>query len=496
MTPPSESQQRWILVVGTMLATMLYSIDATIVNVALPQLQGSLQATQDQVAWVLTSYIVVSAIATPLSGWMGTRYGLRPMMLTCVAGFTIISMLCGLATSLSEMVAFRMLQGAFGAALVPLSQVVLLQEFPREQHGRVTAFWGMGVLIGPVIGPVLGGLLTDSLSWRWAFYINMPVGIFAFLALLVATPARRCDAHRPFDLLGFILLSLAVGLFQLMLDRGQTLDWFDSTEIIAEAFFSVVCLYMFVVHSMTKAHPFVDMQLFRSRNFVVTLVVMFALGMSVFSAGVLLPSFLQQLQGYSATQAGALTAARGITAMIAMLVAGRLMGVIDLRITVAVGMLFSSVALWLMSGFTLDVPSSHVLAAGFLLGAGTLTFVPLSIAAYTTLSPSQRAEAGVLMTLVRNIGSAVGVSVAVALVSRSAQTNQSYMAERFTPYAVERWFAVGAEPGNNLTTTALLGDIARQAAMIAYNNVYYLLAMAGAASLVLVLLLNRHVDKT
>jgi MFS transporter, DHA2 family, multidrug resistance protein len=466
------------------------------VNVALPQLQGSLQATQDQVAWVLTSYIVISAIATPLSGWLGTRYGLRPMMLICVAGFTVGSMLCGLATGLSEMVSFRMLQGVFGAALVPLSQVVLLQEFPREQHGRVTAFWGMGVLIGPIIGPVLGGLLTDSLSWRWAFYINMPVGIVAFLALMVATPARRGDAHRPFDLVGFILLSLTVGLFQLMLDRGQTLDWFGSTEIVAEAFFSVVFLYMFIVHSMTKAHPFVDLQLFRSRNFSVALVVMFVLGMSVFSAGVLLPSFLQQLQGYSATQAGALTAARGVTAMIAMQVAGRMMGVVDVRITVAAGILFSTLALFMMSGFTIDVPAAYVLAAGFMLGAGTLNFVPLSIAAYTTLLPSQRAEAGVLLTLVRNIGSAVGVSISVALVSRSTQTNLSYMGESFTPYSTDRWLTTGVDPGNNQPTALLLGDVARQATMIAYNNVYFQLAIAGAMSVMLAFLLKSQGDRT
>jgi DHA2 family multidrug resistance protein len=230
---------------------MLYTIDSTIVNVALPHMQGTLQATQDQAAWILTSYIVVSAIMTPLAGWLGTRYGLRPVMLWSIAGFTLGSMLCGLATGLGQMVAFRVLQGASGAALVPLAQVVLLQEFPRAQHAKVTALWGMGVLVGPVIGPTLGGWLTDELSWRWAFYINLPVGLLSFTGLLATMRRGDGDTHRPFDLTGFVLLSLSLGLFQLMVDRGQSEDWFESTEIVAEAFFAALCFYMFFAHSLT-----------------------------------------------------------------------------------------------------------------------------------------------------------------------------------------------------------------------------------------------------
>ena len=267
MTLRSPDDRRLVLAVTTVLCCLLYTVDSTIVNVALPHMQGSLQASQDQIAWVLTSYIVMSAIATPPSGWLASRFGLRRVLAIAVLGFTVGSMLCGFAATLGEMVLFRVMQGIFGAALVPLSQVALMQEFPREQHGKVMALWTMGVLVGPIIGPTLGGYLTDELSWRWAFFINLPIGLFAYFGVLEGLGAEHDDHSRPFDWTGFVLLSLALGLFQLMLDRGQTLDWFNSTEIVAEAFFAAVLCYMFVVHSATAEHPFVDPGLFEPRSF-------------------------------------------------------------------------------------------------------------------------------------------------------------------------------------------------------------------------------------
>ena len=308
MTLRSPEDRRLVLAAATVMCTMLYTIDSTIVNVALPHMQGSLQATQDQIAWVITSYIVVSAIATPPAGWLASRYGLRRVLSISVLGFTAGSMLCGFATSLGEMVAFRIVQGLFGAALVPLAQVALMQEYPREEHGKVMALWTMGVLVGPIIGPTLGGYLTDTLSWRWAFFINLPIGVLAYLGVVEGLGPEHKDHSRPFDWTGFVLLSLALGLFQLMLDRGQTLDWFESTEIVAEAFFAPVLFYMFIVHSATTRHPFVDPGLFKDRNFLVAVSLMFVIGLSVISPAVLLPSFLQSLQGYSPTQAGALQA--------------------------------------------------------------------------------------------------------------------------------------------------------------------------------------------
>ncbi len=486
-----NGDSRWILTASTVLATLLYTIDSTIVNVALPHMQGGLQATQDQVAWVVTSYIVMSAIATPLAGWLGARFGLRRVMLVSVAGFTVGSMLCGIAENLTAMVVFRTIQGLFGAALVPLSQVALLQEFPRRLHGRVTALWGMGVLVGPIVGPTLGGWLTDTLSWRWAFYINLPIGVVAYLGILAGMPRDHVDRSRPFDALGFVLLSLAIALFQLMLDRGQTLDWFESTEIVAEGFFAAVAFFMFVVHMLTSRHPFVDPLLFRDRNFVASLGLMLATALSVMSPAVMLPTFLQVLQGYSPTQSGALLAVRGAASIIAMLIAGRLVNRAPARATMAAGILAAASALWLMGSFNVDTPASHVAVAGFIQGFGTpFTFVPLSVVAYATLRPEQRPEGGALLTLMRNIFASVGISMAVAALARSTQVNTSYLAENFTPYAAERWRAIGSMPGVNPATAELLGEISRQAAAIAYSNVFHWLAACTVATLPLLLLLK------
>lgn len=486
-----DAGNRWILSGATVLATLLYTIDTTIANVALPHMQGSLQATQDQIAWVLTSYIVVSAISTPLSGWLGTRYGLRRILLVSVAGFTFASMLCGLATHLSEMVLFRMIQGFFGAALVPLSQIALLEAYPREQHGRAMSLWGMGVMVGPIIGPTLGGWLTDTLNWRWAFFVNVPVGIVAYLGILAALPASHHNRSRPFDWTGFILLSLTLGLFQLALDRGQTLDWFESTEIVAEAFFCALFFYMFITHTLTSRHPFVDPALFRDRNMLVGFAIMFAVGLAVISPSVLLPTFLQQLQGYSPTQAGELLAIRGGSSIIGMLVVGRLVNHVDTRLLMAVGIGATGVSLYMMGAFSVETPASHIALAGLIQGLGApFTFVPLTMAAFATLRNDQRPEAGTMLTLIRNIGSSVGISIVVVMLARSTQINQSYLGEHFTAYSNERWQALGGLPGANVETATLIGEISRQAASIGYANDFYLLALVSAVALPLAFFLK------
>ena len=491
MTAPAHGS-RWLLASATVLATLLYSIDSTIVNVALPHMQGSLQATQDQAAWIVTAYIVVSAIATPLAGWLGSRYSLRRVLLISIAGFTAGSILCGIANSLTQMVAFRMLQGAFGAALVPLCQVVLLQEFPRESHGRVMALWGVGVMVGPILGPTLGGWLTDELSWRWAFYINLPVGVLAWLALVIAMPKGRTEKHRPFDIKGFVFLSLAVGLFQLMLDRGETSDWFSSPEIVAEGFFSAVCLYMFIVHSFTSRHPFVDIHLFKDRNFTIALLIQLCIGAFVLSPSVLLPTFLQQLQGYTPAQAGVLMAARGVASIFAMFASAKLVTLIEPKRTLLIGIGLVAVSMWMMAGFDIDTPAREFVIVGLVQGFGIpLAFMPITFVAFATLPDASRTEAGVLLTLVRNIGGSAGISVAIALLSRSAQVNQSYLAEHFTAFSTERWQAIGSGPGANAATGGLMGEIGRQALAIAYSNDFHVLAAATLLSVPCVLLLKR-----
>ena len=486
-----SARSRMLLGASTVLATLLYSIDATIINVALPNIQGSLQATQDQTAWVATAYIVVSAIMTPLCGWLGLRYGLRGVLLIAIVGFTVCSVLCGIATTLAEMVLFRALQGAFGAALLPLSQVLLLQEFPRESHVKVMAMWATASMLGPIIGPTLGGYLTDTLSWRWAFYVNVPIGMLAWLALTAALKKSQTDSRRPFDLTGFILLSSSIGLFQLMLDRGQSCDWFNSTEIVAEAFFSAVFLYMFIAHAHNRLHAFVDLHLFRDRNFAVCVLIQTAVGAFLMSPGVLLPTFLQQLQGYSASQAGTLMAARGLGFVLAMLVASRISPRIDARFRMLAGALLVSGTLWEMASFSIDTPASALLVTGILLGVGMpLTFIPMQVIAYSTLPDSSRTEAGVMLRLAMSIGGSVGISLTIAELARSAQINHSYLSEYFTPYATDRWQAIGSNPGTNQATGELIGEISRQALAIAYAHDFRLLALTALVCVPLILMLR------
>jgi DHA2 family multidrug resistance protein len=485
-------RMRLFLGASTVLATLLYSIDSTIVNVALPHIQGSLQATQDQAAWVATAYIVVSAILTPLMGWLGLRYGLRRVLLVSIVGFTVCSVLCGLATSMPQMVAFRAMQGAFGASLIPLSQVTLLQEFPRESYARVMAIWATASMVGPIIGPTVGGYLTDEFSWRWAFYINLPIGVLAWLGFTFAMPKHRVKGHRPFDMTGFILLSLAIGLFQLMLDRGQTKDWFSSPEIVAEAFFSALGLYMFLAHSFTSRHPFVDLNLFRDRNFTMCLLIQGAVGAFVMSPSVLLPVFLQQLQGYTPTQAGVLMASRGASAVVAMLVVSRMPPRFDVRYTMLSGVLMIAVTLWWMATFSIDTPASYFGVAGLFLGFGMpMTFIPTQLIAFSTLPDSSRTEAGVLLRLAVNVGGSVGISLVVAQLARSAQVNQSYLSEYFTAYSLDRWQMIGATPGANVATEGLVGEVSRQALALAYSNDFRLLAATSLICVPLILLMRK-----
>lgn len=472
-----------------MLASLICTVDTTIVTVALPHMQGSLQASQDQVAWIVTSFIVGNAVGTPLSGWLATRYGLRRVLLVSVMGFTVASMLCGLAENLLEIVLFRAAQGLLGASLVPLSQVALLQEHPRHLHARVTALWGMGVVVGPIIGPTIGGWLTDALSWRWAFYINAPIGLIAYAGILASMPRDHADRSRPFDLTGFLLLSVAIVLFQLVLDRGQTLDWFTSPEILAEAFFAAVAFIAFLMHTLTAAHPFIDLRMLRDRNFVTSMGLTLPTALSVMGPSVLLPLYLQTLQGYPAAAAGKLLAIRGIASGTAMILVGRMAGRFETRPLVAFGILISAFALWQMGDFTIYTPARDIGVICFLQGFGTpFIFVPMSLVAYATLRPEQRAEAGVTLMLIRNNYTSICVALTVAALVRSTQVNMSYLTEHFTPYSTGRWQELGISPGANAGTAVLLGEVERQAAAIGYANVFHWLAAFTIATLPLVLL--------
>lgn len=477
-----------------MLATIMQALDTTIANVALPHMQGSLSATEEEVAWVLTSYIVAAAIMMPMTGFLAARIGRKRLFALSIMGFTAASVLCGIATSLPELVVFRLLQGIFGAGLVPLSQAVLLDTFPREQHGSAMAMWGVGVMVGPILGPTLGGYLTEVYNWRWVFFINLPFGILALLGILAFVQETERESRR-FDLFGFALLSLAIGALQLMLDRGQTLDWLASAEIVTEATVAGLALYMFLAHILTSDQPFLQPALFRDRNFAVGLVLSFVFGVVLLATLALLPPFLQNLMGYPVLTTGLVLAPRGIGSMAAMLMVGRLVNRVDIRGLLLAGHLLMAFSLWQMAGFTADVGRSAVVVSGLIQGFGLgFIFVPLSTVAFSTLAPRHRTEATAMFSLMRNIGSSIGISIMVALVARNTQVNHAVLGEQLNSFrgALESLsLPAGIEPGSTAALVWLNGELTRQAAVIAYLDDFRLMMWVTLAAIPLLFLLRR-----
>ena len=351
-----EVANRGLLVVSVMLATLMQALDTTIANVALPNMQGSLSATQDQVSWVLTSYIVAAAIATPATGWLASIMGRRRLLLIAIAGFTIASVLCGIANGIGEMVVFRLLQGLFGASLVPLSQSTLLDVYPREKHGAAMAMWGMGVMVGPILGPPLGGWLTDTYNWHWVFLINVPVGALALFGVAASLPTDETRASR-FDWRGFAFLATGIGALQLFLDRGEQQDWFSAVEIQIEAALAFLGFYLYVVHWMSSERPFLNLGLFKDRNFLASNIFIFVLGVVLFATMALLPPYLQNLMNYPVVTTGILLAPRGVGTLIAMMMVGRLLARgADARTLAGIGMVLTAYSLWQMVQWGSDVP--------------------------------------------------------------------------------------------------------------------------------------------
>ena len=482
------------ITVSVMLATIMQALDTTIANVALPHMQGSLGATYDQISWVLTSYIVAAAIVMPLTGFLSARFGRKRVFMASIVGFTITSMLCGAAMNLTQIVLFRLLQGVFGASLVPLSQAVLLDTYPRERHGPAMALWGLGVMVGPILGPTLGGWLTEYYDWRWVFYINLPFGLLAWFGLGLYVRETEIDATRRFDLMGFAMLSLGIGALQMMLDRGGTLDWFASTEIVVEAMLAGLGLYLFVAHIFTHEHPFIEPALFRDRNFSVGLLFIFVVGMILLTTMTLLPPFLQGLLGYPVVDVGLLLAPRGIGTMISRFVVGRLSGRVDARLQLVLGLLLASFSQWEMTQFDLDITGWDVVRTGIVQGLGLgFLFVPLSTIAFSTLAPRLRTEGTALFSLVRNIGMSIGVSVVITKLSSNVQANHAGLAQFIEPFsfALRQAAASGAvDPGTPLGLSLLDAEVTRQAATLAYLQDFRMMTWVTLAALPLVLLLR------
>ncbi|KAA2236570.1 DHA2 family efflux MFS transporter permease subunit [Salinarimonas soli] len=488
---PGVVQNRGMITASVMLATLMQSLDTTIANVALPYIQGSVSATSDQITWVLTSYIVAAAIMTPLTGWLEARLGRRRLFLTAVTGFVAASMLCGAATTLPQIVGFRLLQGVFGAPLVPLSQSVLLGNYPPEGRGRAMAIFGIGVMIGPIIGPALGGYLTDAYSWRWVFYVNLPFGILAFLGLLTFLPPDDPDRATPgLDWFGFAALSLGVASLQLFMDRGQQLDWFASREIAWELALCCLGFYAFAVRTVTAENPFVPPRLFTDRNFVVGLVLIFIVGAVLLATLSLLSAYLETLMGFPVMTAGLVLAPRGIGTMAAMALVGRLVGVVDTRILVSIGLGFTGYALLDMTAFTPSISQGAIIWTGLIQGLGLgFVFVPLSTVAFDTLRPEDRTQGTALFSLLRNLGSSIGLSAITVYLTDATVLAHARLVEHLSPYSRAVQDYAPLLRLDTLAGRARVGaETTAQAAAIAYTDAFYLMMLMCFAAIPLTLL--------
>ena len=488
----TDSPRRTLITISIMMASLMQVLDTTIANVALPHIQGSLSASQDQIAWVLTSYIVASAIMTPLTGWLAGRVGRKRVFLISIAGFTLASMLCGLAQSLPQMVLARLLQGVCGAALVPMSQAVMLDINPPERHARAMSIWSMVITIGPIAGPAFGGWLTENYNWRWVFYINVPFGVLAFLGMLSSMPETSIK-RSPFDFFGFATLSLAVGALQITLDRGQLKDWFNSPEICIEALLAAVALYLFIVHMLTaRRSRFLEPALFKDQNCMASCIFIFTVGLILYGTLALLPPLLQGLLNYPVITTGLVTAPRGFGSLFSMLIIGRIAHKLDMRWVISVGFAFAAFSAWQMTRFDLQMDAGMVMWSGIAQGIGSgLVSVPLAGAAFATLSPALRNEAAALFNLCRNLGSSVGISVVETLLVRNTQIVHAALAEHLTPFSpLVRAQMPSAEAGVR-GLSALNAQVTQQAAMIAYDDNFKLMMWLSLAVIPAVLLLRR-----
>jgi DHA2 family multidrug resistance protein len=492
---PAPVPNRGMITISIMLANIMQGLDNTILNVALPHIQGSLSASQDQIAWALTSYIVCAAVMMPLTGWLAGRFGIKYVFLGSVIGFTIASALCGAATSLSELVVFRALQGLAGAGLIPLSQATLLQINPPERHGHAMAVFGIGTILGPIMGPMLGGWLTQDYSWRWVFYINLPVGVLCTLGIFAFIRHTRNIHREPFDFLGFLTLSLGIGALQLMLDRGELKDWFHSSEIWVEATIAGLGFYLFAVHTATTGErSFLNRDLLTSMNFAVGTVLMFCVGLIMTGTLALLPTMLQSLMNYPALTTGLVTAPRGLGTMIAMFVVARLINRVDNRLIIMFGFLLTAFSMWQMSGFSLQMGMAPVVISGVLQGFGLgCTFVPLNTIALSTLPRHILTQGTAIRSLMRNLGGSIGISILVATLAENTQIVHSRLVERLrpdNPLAQGPYLAAPFSLTSPDGIAALNHEVTRQAAMVAYVNDFKLMMLIALSTLPLLLLLR------
>jgi MFS transporter, DHA2 family, multidrug resistance protein len=493
---PEKVPHLAMITICAIAATLLQSLDQTIANVALPYMQGSFSASYNEITWVVTSYMIAAAITTAPVGWFTGRFGRKWLFVVSIIGFTATSMLCGAAQSLEQIVLFRMLQGMFGAALVPLGQATLFDLYPQERRGFAMAVWGTGVMIGPIMGPTLGGYLTEWYNWRWVFYINLPVGALAAAGLIAFLPNTAANGGRRFDWLGLFVFAVGLGSLQLMLDRGTNQDWFSSREIIVEAVLAGLGIYLFVVHMIWAPRPLIPRELFRDVNFTVGLIMMFAVGTMMVSSLTLMTPWLEVLSNYPVATAGLVMAPRGLGTLVGIIISGRLANRMDPRFLVAGGLMLICYSFWLMARWTPDVSQREIVTAIIIQGAGLgFVFTSLQLLAFVSLPAALRTEGASLFSLLRNVGAAIGVSVMSSLLAHNAQALHEIIGGAVSPFnrvlqafgQLQPQFAPATLKG----AAMLDGLVNQQAQIIAYIDDYMVMIFATPPALLL-LLLMRH----
>jgi MFS transporter, DHA2 family, multidrug resistance protein len=502
---------KWLITITVMLPTIMEIVDTSVANVALPHMQGSLNAGTDEVTWVLTSYLVSNAVILPMTGWLGRMFGRKRFLITCITLFSLASLLCGAAPNLATLIFFRVLQGAAGGALIPTSQAILMETFPPREQGMAMAIFGVGAMFGPIVGPALGGWITDNLNWRWIFYINIPIGV---LAVIMATyfifdPPYMRRQKMPIDFWGLGLLTIGLGTLQVLLDKGQQEDWFNSPLILACSIVSCVALLLLVYVELKNKHPIVNLRLFRNVSFSAGNFIMFMVGFCLYSSIVLIPLFLQTLMGYDATLAGMVLAPGGVATLLTMPLVGAYIQRGDGRKVVFIGLLIGAASMFMMQRLTLDASYWDFVWPRVILGLGlAMIFVPLTTVTLSTISREEMGNATGMFNLLRNMGGSVGIAIAATLIARFSQFYQNSLVGHITPYSLQTQAHLaglkkaailgGIDPATagKVSLAALYGVVRRQAGILAYNHIFWIVGLVFLAVIPLLVLLKkpRHLD--
>jgi DHA2 family multidrug resistance protein len=504
-----KSINKWLITITVMLPTIMEIIDTSVANVALPHMQGSLNAGTDEVTWVLTSYLVANAVVLPMTGWLSRVFGRKRFLITCIVLFTLASLLCGAAPNLASLILFRILQGAAGGALIPISQAILMETFPPHQRGMAMAIFGVGAMFGPIIGPVLGGWITDNMSWRWIFYINLPVGVIASImcAFFIFDPPYLRQQRKEtisIDYWGLFLLTASMGSLQVVLDKGQQEDWFSSSFIVSFSLIFIVTLIALIRVELTHEHPIINLRLFKNVSFSAGNLIMFVVGFALYSSIMLIPLFLQTLMGYSATDAGMVMAPGGVATLITMPFIGAALAKRDGRKIVFFGLLLGAASMFIMQGLNLQGSFWNYTWPRIVLGFGlAMIFVPLTTVTLATISRTEMGNATGMFNLLRNIGGSVGIAMAATLLARYSQFYQTGLVAHITPYNPTFQMRI-AELKQTLVSkgisiaqadhTALgmiYGEVRRQAGALAFNHIFFIIGLAFLVIIPLLLLLKR-----